>query len=213
MAEKEHEQRIPVQVLRDDPQGGFQEDTVTTVVSRIWVRVRLRHNLDPGADVVVLNKQNGYHAEFLMDSKPAPHEAKLLLRDHSVDIWQLDFGLPPEPAPDLRRRMHLVCVACQTRETVAIEEYEIEKLERTGRLSRNCPQCAADTEWEKESVARGRAEAAAQEEAEHERRAREEREAQLREQAEAARRTEEEGLTRPIFCTNRSESLHRSLGL
>ena len=89
--------------------------------------------------------------------------------------------------------MHLVCVACQTREAVALEEYEIEKLERTGCLSRNCPQCAADTEWEKESVAQWRAEAAATEKAEQGQRTSEEREAQLREQAEAAGRAEEEG--------------------
>ncbi len=192
MAEKEHQQRIPILVLRDDPQRGFQEDTVTTMVARTWVQVRLRHNLDPGADVMIFNKQSGYQAEFLMDSRPVPNEAKLLLRDHSVNIWQLDFGLPPKLAPDLRRRMNLVCIACQTRETVPLEEYEIEKLERTERLTRNCPNCAAETDWEKESVAQARSEAAGREKTEQERRSREERGGQLNEQAEVTQRAEEE---------------------
>lgn len=194
MPEKEHEQKIPIVVFGTDRKGEmFQEDTVTTVVARTWVKMRVRHSLELGASIVIFNKLNGSQAEFVVDSNSAPNEVKSELRDHTVDIWQLDFGLPPQAAPDLRRRLHLVCIRCQTRETVPLEEYELDKLERTGRLSRHCPECATDTEWEKESAAQARAAEEAQrataterEKGEQEKRTREEREAQLRRELGAA---------------------------
>lgn len=151
MPEHEHSKKIPLVVFGTDQKGeAFQEDTSTLQVARTWAKIRLRHVPQAGSDLLIFNKENGNQAEFVFESATGANEAKLLLRDHSVDIWQLDFGVPAEPAPDLRPRWHLVCVRCGTRESVPLESAEVARLEASGRVMRHCPQCVAATEWQME---------------------------------------------------------------
>ena len=148
MSQPQYTKKIGVVVFGTDQKGdGFQEDTSTIEVAATWARIRLRHSPQPGSDLLVFNKENGNQAEFVFEAMAAPNEATLSLRDHSVDIWQLDFGLPPEPVPDERLRRHLCCSHCGTRESVALDQDALASLEQTGRLMRHCPQCMESTEW------------------------------------------------------------------
>jgi pyruvate/2-oxoglutarate dehydrogenase complex dihydrolipoamide acyltransferase (E2) component len=148
MSQHQYTKKIGVVVFGTDQKGdGFQEDTSTIEVAATWARIRLRHSPPPGSDLLVFNKENGNQAEFVFEAMAAPNEATISLRDHSVDIWQLDFGLPAEPVPDERLRRHLCCSHCGTRESVALDTEAVANLEQTGRLMRHCPQCMESTEW------------------------------------------------------------------
>jgi len=148
MSQPQYTKKIGVVVFGTDQKGdGFQEDTSTIEVAATWARIRLRHSPQPGSDLLVFNKENGNQAEFVFEAMAAPNEATISLRDHSVDIWQLDFGLPAEPVPDERLRRHLCCSHCGTRESVALDTAAAANLEQTGRLMRHCPQCMESTEW------------------------------------------------------------------
>jgi len=148
MSQPQYTKKIGVVVFGTDQKGdGFQEDTSTIEVAATWARIRLRHSPQPGSDLLIFNKENGNQAEFVFEAMAAPNEATISLRDHSVDIWQLDFGLPAEPVPDERLRRHLCCSHCGTRESVALDTEAAANLEQTGRLMRHCPQCMESTEW------------------------------------------------------------------
>jgi hypothetical protein len=148
MSQPQYTKKIGVVVFGTDQKGdGFQEDTSTIEVAATWARIRLRHSPQPGSDLLVFNKENGNQAEFVFEAMAAPNEATISLRDHSVDVWQLDFGLPAEPVPDERLRRHLCCSHCGTRESVVLDTEAAANLEQTGRLMRHCPQCMESTEW------------------------------------------------------------------
>ena len=148
MSQPQYTKKIAVVVFGTDQKGdGFQEDSSTIEVAATWARIRLRHSPQPGSDLLVFNKENGNQAEFVFEAMAAPNEATISLRDHSVDMWQLDFGLPAEPVPDERLRRHLCCSHCGTRESVVLDTEAAANLEQTGRLMRHCPQCMESTEW------------------------------------------------------------------
>ena len=148
MSQPQYTKKIGVVVFGTDQKGdGFQEDSSTIEVAATWAKIRLRHSPQPGSDLLLFNKENGNQAEFVFEAMAAPNEATLSLRDHSVDIWQLDFGLPAEPVPDERLRRHLCCSHCGTRESVALDTEAVANLEQTGRLMRHCRQCMESTEW------------------------------------------------------------------
>jgi hypothetical protein len=148
MSQPQYTKKIGVVVFGTDQKGdGFQEDSSTIEVAATWAKIRLRHSPQPGSDLLLFNKENGNQAEFVFEAMAAPNEATLSLRDHSVDIWQLDFGLPAEPVPDERLRRHLYCSHCGTRESVALDKDAAANLEQAGRLMRHCPQCMESTEW------------------------------------------------------------------
>jgi len=148
MSQPQYTKKIGVVVFGTDQKGdGFQEDTSTIEVAATWAKIRLRHSPQPGTDLLVFNKENGNQAEFVFEAMAAPNEATISLRDHSVDVWQLDFGLPAEPVPDERLRRHLCCSHCGTRESVVLDTEAAANLEQTGRLMRHCRQCMESTEW------------------------------------------------------------------
>lgn len=167
MIEKQYEQQIPIEVYGSTVRGElFQENTSTMVVAQKWATIGLRHSIEQGSELIIVNRENGNQAEFVVDSAPSPNEVKVQLRDHTVDIWELDFGIAPEPAPDLRPEERLVCKECGTKEAVRLEQVDADRLEAAGVLLHYCPSCMYQTQWEKESVAEARAaEATAVEEA------------------------------------------------
>jgi hypothetical protein len=151
----QNRKKVAIVVFATDAKGEvFQEDTHTIAIGRTWAHIRLRRALEPGAIAIIFNKESGNQAEFVMESRPADHEARLRLRDYTVDVWDMDTGEADEHAPDLRPQMHLECARCATLEIVGLEEYQIEALEKTGRLQRYCPECATDTEWSRPGEAK-----------------------------------------------------------
>lgn len=151
MAAEQYEQKIPIVVFGMDQKGEmFQEDTATIVVAATWAKVRLRHVMAPGAEAIVFNKQNGNQAEFVV-REAGSGEATLALRDHSVNVWQLDFG-QAIGAPEEGTEQHIECGLCHTRECVRLRDEDIDQLLGAGKLKRYCARCMAETEWEEDSV-------------------------------------------------------------
>jgi len=151
MAAEQYEQKISIVVFGTDRKGEmFQEDTATIVVAATWAKVRLRHVMAPGAEAIVFNKENGNQAEFVV-REAGSNEATLALRDHSVDVWQLDFG-QATGAPEEGTQQHIECGACHTRECTRLSDEDINHLLGAGKLKRYCAGCMAETEWEEDSV-------------------------------------------------------------
>jgi pyruvate/2-oxoglutarate dehydrogenase complex dihydrolipoamide acyltransferase (E2) component len=162
MPANEYQQRIGIVVFGTDQKGEmFQEDTSTIVVAANWANVRLRHAVAPGAEVIVFNKDNGNQAEFVLEQQIAPGEVKLALRDRTVDMWQLDFGVRPGLEPEEGLQEHIVCIRCHSRESVRLSEQDVSQLLGAGMLKRYCSRCMADTVWEEDSVVEARAALAA----------------------------------------------------
>ncbi len=159
MAAQQYDQKIPIVIFGTDQKGEmFQEDTTTITVAATWAKVRLRHALAPDAELIVFNKENGNQAEFVIEQAGAK-EATLLLRDHNVDLWQLDFGETigePEEGVDA----HIECARCQTRECVKLTDDQFNQLLAAARVRRYCAKCMAETDWEEDSVVDAREHAA-----------------------------------------------------
>ena len=150
--DKQYEEKFPVTVYGTDSKGEmFIEDGHTQTVARAWVRLPLRHRLQPGAEIIIFNKNNGNQAEFLIERQEGG-AFKAVLKDLSVDIWEKDFGVPPEPEPDLRVRVHIVCERCGTRESVALEDEDVDRLLEGQPLRRHCAECVAETDWHSEAT-------------------------------------------------------------
>jgi hypothetical protein len=117
-------------------------------VAHEWVKLILRKRATPGSEIIVFNKSNGNQAEFLLEAPDATGLHRARLKDLSVDIWEKDFGIAPEPAPDTRPRVHLVCKSCGTQESMALDPEEHTKVTNGEELWRHCVHCAEDTDWQ-----------------------------------------------------------------
>src|SRR2546422_6813994 len=116
--EKQIEEKVPVTIYGTDTKGEmFAEDSSTQTLARGWVKLPIRHKMSNGTEIILFNKANGNQAEFLIDEQEGG-VFRAVLKDISVDIWERDFGQPPEPEPDPRTAVHMVCKCCGTRESV-----------------------------------------------------------------------------------------------
>ncbi len=145
--DKIFEEKIPITVYGTDSRGEmFVEDAQTVAVARAWVKLPLRHRLSPGAEIIIFNKANGNQAEFLLEGQEGG-AFKAILKDQSIDIWEKDFGVVPEPEPELAIRVHIVCDVCGTRESVLLGDEQVDRLLDGEPLQRHCAQCVKETDW------------------------------------------------------------------
>ena len=136
---KEFTEKIPITVYGSDTKGEmFVEDTATALVARDWIMLPIRKRIPPGSEVIVFNKTNGNQAEFLVEEQDAAGIYRARLKDQSVDIWEKDFGGPPEPVADTSLRMHLLCKSCGTQESVQLSAEEYAKVSAGEVVWRHC---------------------------------------------------------------------------
>jgi hypothetical protein len=148
----EFTEKIPITVYGSDSKGEmFVEDTATALVARDWIMVPIRKRIPPGSEVIVFNKTNGNQAEFLVEEQDGSGIYRARLKDQSVDIWERDFGVPPEPKPDTRLRVHLLCKNCGTQESVQLEADESAAVAAGEVIWRHCAHCVEETDWQSAS--------------------------------------------------------------
>jgi hypothetical protein len=149
---KEFAEKIAITVYGTDSKGEmFVEDTTTGVVAREYIKLVLRKRMLPGSEIIIFNKTNGNQAEFLLEQQDAGGLFQARLKDLTVDIWEMDFGHPPEPVVDVRPRVHLVCKSCGTQESVPLEAEEHSRVMVGEVLWRNCAKCGEETDWQGEA--------------------------------------------------------------
>jgi len=150
--DKIYDEKISITVYGTDVKGEmFVEDTHTLTLARGWVKLMLRRKAPIGSEVIIYNKSNGSQAEFVLQSQDGS-VITAELKDYAAQIWDRDFGGPTEPAPDNRERIHMVCKACGTQESVAMDEKEKAKALAGEILWRHCAQCVDETDWQAEVV-------------------------------------------------------------
>jgi len=146
---KEFTEKILITVYGSDTKGEmFAEDTATVVVARDWIKVPIRKHIPAGSEVIVFNKTNGNQAEFLVEEQDAAGVYRARLKDQTVDMWEKDFGVPPEPIPDTGPRVHVVCKSCGTQESIQLDPQEHAKVVAGEVLWRHCAQCVEETDWQ-----------------------------------------------------------------
>jgi hypothetical protein len=146
---KELTEKIPITVYGSDTKGEmFVEDTATVLLAREYILVPIRKRIPPGSEVIVFNKTNGNQAEFLVEEQDAAGVYRARLRDLSVDVWERDFGTVPDPIPDTRPRLHLICKSCGTQESVRLEPEDHAQAVAGEVLWRHCAQCVEETDWQ-----------------------------------------------------------------
>jgi hypothetical protein len=146
---KEFTEKIPITVYGSDSKGEmFVEDTATALVARDWIMVPIRKRIPPGSEVIVFNKTNGNQAEFLVEEQDASGVYRARLKDQTVDIWEKDFGVAPDPVPDTRLRVHLLCKNCGTQESVQLEADEYASVAAGEVMWRHCAHCVEETDWQ-----------------------------------------------------------------
>jgi len=146
---KELTEKIPITVYGSDTKGEmFVEDTTTVLLAREYILVPIRKRIPPGSEVIVFNKTNGNQAEFLVEEQDGAGVYRARLRDLSVDVWERDFGTVPDPIPDLRPRLHLICKNCGTQESVRLEPEDYAQAVAGEVLWRHCAQCVEETDWQ-----------------------------------------------------------------
>jgi hypothetical protein len=147
---KIYEEKIAVTVYGTDTKGEmFVEDCNTSSVAREWVKLPLRRRVSAGAEIIIFNKTNGNQAEFLLEGLE-DGLTKAILKDLSVDIWEKDFGVPKEPVPDPRPRVHMICKVCGTIESVPMEEPDRQRALAGDEFWRHCAHCVEETDWQSE---------------------------------------------------------------
>lgn len=150
--DKIYDEKISITVYGTDIKGDmFVEDTSTLTLARGWVKLMLRRKAPLGSEVIIYNKANGSQAEFVLQSQDGS-VMTAELKDYDAQIWDRDFGGPAAPVPDNRERVHMVCKACGTQESVPMEPKDKAKALAGDILWRHCAQCVDETDWQAEVV-------------------------------------------------------------
>jgi PilZ domain-containing protein len=150
--------RIPVEVRGKNDAGKlFSEQTATVVINRHGARISLKAAVRPEDRVSVTNLQNSLTCPFRVVARltktlgPGPEWGFECL-EPDMNFWGISFPeknieRTPTPAvPDSVDAL-LECSACHSREFAQLTLDDYRQLAANMRLERNCPQCAAATEW------------------------------------------------------------------
>lgn len=142
---------IPVRVIGTSPEAGeFTEDTRTVAVSQAGARLSLSHSVVAGETVRIINLRNYSEADFrvvglLGPAATKPAEWGVECVERGRNIWGVD--LPPVEAGAPEAGVRLECRACHDQGPVTVTLMEIEVLDSTGLIVRECTRCGKPTYW------------------------------------------------------------------
>lgn len=143
---------IPIRVLAfGAANGDFSEDSETIQVNRAGARIALRHRVAAGDTLRVINLQNFAEADFRvvgaarLDHGPVAEWGVECL-EPGRSIWGIDFPAPLEPEDSVGGAL-LHCTGCGKEALAVLSLVEIDILDASGYLQRQCDQCAQFTSW------------------------------------------------------------------
>ncbi len=143
---------IPIRVIGVDESGEqFSEDTSTTVLNRAGARVALKHRVLPDDIVRIINLETYSEADFrVVGPTQSPGgdgaiELGVECAEKGHDIWGIT--LPPPLAASEEAGALLECRGCKQQAFWALTLMEIEVLDSTGQVLRQCSTCGKGTYW------------------------------------------------------------------
>lgn len=143
---------VPLIVHGTDENGAkYQEEARTSVLNRHGARIRIARRLQGGQKVRMVNALSRNSADFRIVGAVAPFseaggEFGVEYLNHVDNIWGIQF--PPLRADESAESKALIeCRKCHSVLLMPLSLVEIEVLETSGILKKDCPTCGTDTSW------------------------------------------------------------------
>ncbi len=142
---------IPLRVHGIDSAGvKIKAEGRTLVLNRHGARIQLGEKLAVGSLVRIVNLTNNREAEFRVVGPTAPPSEKggewgVEYSNPKEDIWGIRF--PPIEGDIAEAAALLECQACHTAVMLRLSLVEVEVLDATGVLNRQCESCDRKTSW------------------------------------------------------------------
>jgi len=143
---------IPLRVHGYDPMGGhFEVEARTIAINRHGARIQIAHPLYNGQTVRLANLLGHREAEFRVVGPVSPLTAKggewgVECLDSKANIWGIQFP-PPDEGQTAESKALLECRRCHTVALKPLSLVEVEVLETSGFLAKQCPHCCGETPW------------------------------------------------------------------
>jgi hypothetical protein len=142
---------IPIRVIGVSPETGeFTEDSHTVVVDQAGARIVLKQRVAAGEAVRIINLENYNEADFRVVGPTRLPDAQggewgVECTEPGRNIWGIE--LSPSRHVVSADGVLLECRACHQQGMTAATLMEVEVLESTGQITRECVQCAKTTYW------------------------------------------------------------------
>lgn len=143
---------IPLHVQGLDSKGDrFVEEARTVTLNRHGARIRLTRRLKSGQTVRVSNLLSHRETDFRVVGPVTPQTDKggewgIELVDAKENIWGI--GFPPAPSEsDASSTALLECRKCHSVSVMKLSLVEVEVLETSGIMVRECDRCGSSTPW------------------------------------------------------------------
>jgi len=156
MDEKRNTERIlltiPIRVTAfGGSEGGFSEETYTVEINRDGARIALKHRVEPGDTIRIVNLENLREADFRVVGPCRLEENGIgdwgvVCLDVDRSLWDIQFS-PPLKAHANEAGALLKCGDCGAQSFCNLRDWEVQILE-SGSLQRFCEKCGAPTNWQ-----------------------------------------------------------------
>ncbi len=146
---------IAILLIGSDMEGkNFSEHAKTLVVNRHGCGVVSHYTLAPEQEIIIrrldTNKQAEVRVVGLVGSQASFHTYGLAFLDPKLNFWGIDF--PPATELETKASRGLFeCSSCKGRETVDLNDVELDVYRINAAINRLCKRCGALTVWTRAS--------------------------------------------------------------
>lgn len=143
---------IPLGISGTDSKGvPFKDEARTIVLNRHGARIHVRRHLTAGQSLRITNLIGNHEAGFRVVGPVSPRTEKggewgVEYTDTKENIWGIQFP-PPAQGTASDSKALLECRKCHAVALMPLTLVEVDVLETSGILSKNCTACAAETPW------------------------------------------------------------------
>ncbi len=146
---------IAIYLIGSDMEGkNFSEQTKTLVLSRHGSGVVSQYRLAPEQEMIIrrldTNKQAEVRVVGLVGSQAGIHTYGLAFLDPNLNFWGIEF--PPATELETKASRGLFeCSSCKGRETVDLNDVELDVYTINASIARHCKRCGSSTIWTRAS--------------------------------------------------------------
>lgn len=142
---------FPIRVDGAEPSGSsFSETTRTLVINRHGARIQLKRQVQPGQTLHIVNLVGNREADFRVVGPTQPYndqggEWGVECREEGRNVWGIEF--PPSEERELPCSALLECRRCHQVRLTPMSVVELDVLESSGLLTKECGACQQPTSW------------------------------------------------------------------
>ncbi len=142
---------IPIRVTAfGGSEGGFSEATYTVEVNQDGARIALKHQVEPGDTIRIVNLENLREADFRVVGPRSVEEGGItdwgvVCLEANRNLWDIKFSAPLKAHANEAGAL-LTCETCGAQSFCSLRDWEIESLE-AGSLQKFCENCGSPTNW------------------------------------------------------------------